>query len=382
MMGNIIVHQEYKEWLSNLKIRIQNSQIKAAISVNTELIQLYWDLGKMIVEKQKHSHWGGKLIEQLSKDLKAEFPELGGFSKSNLFYVRQFYLFYSQSNVFVEQPVRQLKNELVEQPVRQLKDDIIPMQDEDSQNVIVRQVIGLIPWGHNVIILKKIKDPKEALFYIHQTIGNNWSRSVLQMQIESNLYARQGKAITNFKVTLPKPQSDLANQLLKDPYNFNFLTLEKDVQELELEKQLVKNITQFLLELGKGFAYMGRQYFLKVGSKEYKLDLLFYHVRLKCYVVIELKTKEFEPEYIGKLNFYLSAIDAQVKANDDASTIGMLLCKTKDNLNVEFALRDVNKPIGVSEFTFNELPQLIQNAMPTVEELEQELFKDENDEQK
>ena len=202
------------------------------------------------------------------------------------------------------------------------------------------------------------------------------------MQIESNLYARQGKAITNFKVTLPKPQSDLANQLLKDPYNFNFLTLEKDVQELELERQLVKNITQFLLELGKGFAYMGRQYFLKVGSKEYRLDLLFYHVRLKCYVVIELKTKEFEPEYIGKLNFYLSAIDAQVKAKDDASTIGMLLCKTKDNLNVEFALRDVNKPIGVSEFTFNELPQLIQNAMPTLEELEQELFKDENDEQK
>jgi len=197
----------------------------------------------------------------------------------------------------------------------------------------------------------------------------------LQIQIESNLSARQGKAINNFSITLPEPQSDLANQLLKDPYNFNFLTLEKDVQELELERQLVKNITQFLLELGKGFAYMGRQYLLKVGSKEFKLDLLFYHVRLKCYIVIDLKTREFEPEHIGKLNFYLSAIDAQVKTNDDASTIGMILCKNKDNLIVEFALQDINKPIGVSEFTFSELPQQIQNAMPTIEELEQELFK-------
>jgi len=320
------------------------------------------------------------LFDQLAKDLKAEFPEMGGFSRSNLFYVRQLYVFYSQGNAIVEQAVLQFKNELVEQPVRQFGAEIAKRQSELYEDIIVQQIVGLIPWGHHVIILKKIKNLQEAIFYIKETIANNWSRSVLQMQIESNLYARQGKAITNFKVTLPKPQSDLANQLLKDPYNFNFLTLEKDVQELELERQLVKNITQFLLELGKGFAYMGRQYLLQVGSKEYRLDLLFYHVRLKCYVVIELKIKEFEPEYIGKLNFYLSALDAQVKASDDASTIGMLLCKTKDNLNVEFALRDVNKPIGVSEFTFNELPQKIQNAMPTVEELEQELFKDENHE--
>lgn len=379
-MENIIVKQEYKEWLSDLKIKIQNSQIKAVISVNTALIQLYWDLGKMIAEKQKQSQWGDKLFDQLAKDLKAEFPEMGGFSRSNLFYVRQLYVFYSQGNAIVEQAVLQFKNELVEQPVRQFGAEIAKRQSELYEDIIVQQIVGLIPWGHHVIILKKIKNLQEAIFYIKETIANNWSRSVLQMQIESNLYARQGKAITNFKVTLPKPQSDLANQLLKDPYNFNFLTLEKDVQELELERQLVKNITQFLLELGKGFAYMGRQYLLQVGSKEYRLDLLFYHVRLKCYVVIELKIKEFEPEYIGKLNFYLSALDAQVKASDDASTIGMLLCKTKDNLNVEFALRDVNKPIGVSEFTFNELPQKIQNAMPTVEELEQELFKDENHE--
>jgi predicted nuclease of restriction endonuclease-like (RecB) superfamily len=373
-MGKSIVTQEYKEWLSDLKIKIQNSQIKAAVSINKELIQLYWDLGKMIVEKQKQSQWGSKLIEQLAKDLKAEFPDLDGFSRTNLFYVRQFYLFYSQSNAIVHQVVGQIENEFVEQPIRQIGAEIVHRPGEFSKDVIVQQLVGQIPWGHNVVILQKIKNSQEALFFIRETIANNWSRSVLQMQIESNLFARQGKAITNFKVTLPKPQSDLANQLLKDPYNFNFLTLEKDVQELKLERQLVKNITQFLLELGKGFAYMGRQYLLQVGSKEYRLDLLFYHVRLKCYVVIELKTKEFEPEFIGKLNFYLSAIDAQVKAPDDASTIGMLLCKTKDNLNVEFALRDINKPIGVSEFTFNELPQQIQNSMPTVEELEYELF--------
>lgn len=353
------IPEDYKEWLNELKARILNSQLKAAASVNSELIRLYWDIGKMIVEKQKLSQWGDKLIDQLAQDLRADFPETGGFSRSNLFYIRQFYLFYNQNDQLVEQAVRLIKNGIVEQPVRQLR------------------LITQVPWGHNVIILKKIKDQKEALFYIQQTISNNWSRSVLQMQIESNLYGRQGKAITNFELTLPKPQSDLANQLLKDPYNFNFLTLEKDVQELDLERQLVKNITQFLLELGKGFAYMGRQYELQVGTKEYRLDLLFYHVRLKSYVVIELKTKEFEPEFIGKLNFYLSAIDSLVKAQDDGPTIGMLLCRTKDNLNVEFALRDVNKPIGVSEFTFSELPKKIQKAMPTVEELERELFKDE-----
>jgi predicted nuclease of restriction endonuclease-like (RecB) superfamily len=359
-MEIIKVNKDYKTWLKSLKARIISSQLKAATSVNTELLELYWDLGRMIVEKQELSHWGDKFIDQLAQDLKAEFPETNGFSRSNLFYIRRFYLYYNQNDKIVEQPVGLIKNEIVEQAVRQLP------------------VLTRIPWGHHVIILKKIKSQKEAIFYIQQTISNNWSRSILQMQIESNLYARKGKAITNFEITLPKPQSDLANQLLKDPYNFNFLTLEQDVQELDLERQLVKNITQFLLELGKGFAYMGRQYELQVGTKEYRLDLLFYHVRLKSYVVIELKTKEFEPEFIGKLNFYLSAIDSLVKTPEDGPTIGMLLCKTKDNLNVEFALRDVNKPIGVSAFTFKELPLNIKNAMPTVEELERELFKDEN----
>ncbi len=343
-------YDDYKSWLVELKDRIKTSQIKAALSVNSELINLYWYIGRRITEIQKHSKYGDGIILQLAADLKKEFPDTGGFSPSNLKYCKQFYQFWQQD------------------PISQLVVDL----SENSQILVNK-----IPWGHNVLIIQKIKDNKEALFYVQQTIANNWSRSVLQIQIESNLSARQGKAINNFSITLPEPQSDLANQLLKDPYNFNFLTLEKDVQELELERQIVKNITQFLLELGKGFAYMGRQYLLKVGSKEFKLDLLFYHVRLKCYIVIDLKAKEFEPEHIGKLNFYLSAIDAQLKTNDDGPTIGMILCKNKDNLIVEFALRDVNKPIGVSEFTFSELPQRIQNAMPTVEELEKEMFKDE-----
>lgn len=363
-MGEIVKDNNYKNWLVELKDRIKTSQIKAALSVNSELIRLYWDIGKQITEIQENSQYGDGIIKLVATDLKKEFPDIAGFSRSNLFAMKQFYQFYSQEPEKVQQVVGQSEQKKnVQQVVGFFENNQIP--------------VNKIPWGHNVLIIHKIKKKNEALFYVQQTIENNWSRSVLQMQIESNLFVRQGKAITNFKVTLPKPKSDLANQLLKDPYNFGFLTMEKDVQELDLERQLVKNITQFLLELGKGFAYMGRQYLLQVGSKEYRLDLLFYHVQLKCYVVLELKTKEFEPEYIGKLNFYLSALDNQVKASDDNPTIGMLLCKSKDNLNVEFALRDVNKPIGVSEFTFNELPQQIQRAMPTVEELEQELFKDE-----
>lgn len=338
-------NNDYRIWLENIKTKIRQSQIKAAVSVNSELIALYWEIGKQIVEKQKTASRGSGFIEQMSRDLRSEFPYLTGFSKRNLEFCRQVFLFYNQDTSIAKQVVSQL---------------------------------GLLPWGHHIVIVQKIRNSQQALFYIGQTIENNWSRSVLQMQIESKLFERQGKSINNFSLTLPKPQSDLANQLLKDPYNFSFLTLEKNVQELELEKRLIENITQFLLELGKGFAYMGRQFELRVNNKEYRLDLLFYHVRLKCYFVIELKTREFEPEFVGKLNFYLSAIDSLVKEETDAHTIGMLLCKTKDNLNVEFTLRDINKPSGVSEFTFKELPAEIQKVLPTVEELESELFKDIN----
>jgi predicted nuclease of restriction endonuclease-like (RecB) superfamily len=275
--------------------------------------------------------------------------------------MKRFYSAYRELGQFVEQAVPQTQNEIMEQLVPQL-----PEPD-------IKHLVSSIPWGHNVLILKKIKAPDEALFYIRETISNNWSRSVLQMQIESNLYLRQGKAVNNFKLTLPEPQSDLAVQMLKDPYNFNFLTLEKNVRELEVESQLTTNITRLLLEMGKGFAYLGRQYPILVSGREYRLDLLFYQVKLKCYILIELKTGDFEPEFIGKLNFYLSALDTQVKAPDEAPSIGILLCKNKENLIVEYSLRDIKKPIGVSTFTFNELPADIKSFMPSIEDFENEM---------
>ena len=389
-----MVNKEYKNWLITLKSTIRQSQIKAAVAVNSELIMLYWNLGKQIVEKQENAKWGTGFINKLSKDLKEEFPDIGGFSSDNLRMCRTFFSFYSNPVSIWEQVVPELYNtnnllvinseqvapkrkiETLEQKAMKFND-----RNGDKTKQVVSQMqtqLFNIPWGHHLMLLKKIKNLTEATFYIQKTIENNWSRAVLQIQIETNLYARQGKAINNFESVLPKPQSDLAREMLKDPYNFSFLTLEENVQELELEKQLVKNITQFLLELGKGFAYMGRQFELNVGSKNFRLDLLFYHTKLKCYVIIELKTKEFEPEFVGKLNFYLSAIDELVKDENDKPTIGILLCKSKDNLIVEFALKDMNKPIGVSEFMFNELPLNIQKEMPTVEELENELFKNDD----
>jgi len=361
----------YKQWLTALKARIKKSQIKAAISVNTEMIMLYWDLGRQIVDKQQNAQWGSGFIEQLSEDLKKEFPDISGFSRSNLFAMKKFYLYHNQNDIIVQQAVGQLEN-----------------QTAINQNQIFQQTVGqipqnislcsLIPWSHNILIIEKAKNYNEALFYIYETIANNWSRAVLQMQIESNLYARQGKSVNNFALTLPKAESDLAQQLLKDPYNFEFLTLEKQLKETELEKQLVVHITQFLLELGKGFAYLGRQFPIKVGTKEYRTDLLFYHIHLRAYIIIELKTKEFEPEFVGKLGFYITAINELIKTPYDKPTIGILLCKEKDNFEVEFALKDVNKPIGVSAYTYKELPEEIKMALPDMDDLKNELNKLEN----
>lgn len=322
-MNDLLTNTDYKNWIVELKSKIRQSQIKAALAVNSQLILMYWELGQQITEKQKNSQWGSSFIDQLSKDLKSEFPEMSGFSVKNLRYCRNFYLFYSDASIW-----------------QQL---VAKLQNTDKQYVLSK--ITLIPWGHNLLILQKVKKPEEVLFYISQTIENNWSRSVLEYQIESGLFSRQGKAISNFKTTLPKIESDLAQALLKDPYNFEFLALSDNAREHELEQRLVQHISQFLLELGKGFAYMGRQFSVKIGKKEYRTDLLFYHTKLKAYIVIELKLKEFEPEFIGKLNFYISAINEVVKENNDNPTIGILLCKNKDDFEVDFSLRDINKPI-------------------------------------
>ena len=373
----------YKNWITSLKDKIRSAQIKAALSVNEQMIMLYWDIGKSIIEKQQEHNWGSKIVEQMAIDLKRELPDTNGFSRTNLFAMRKFYLFYATSKLIhqvggqLEKSLLDINSELVQQPAGQLEKTPLEVDNE-----LVHQLGGQleqnsilfkIPWKHNLTILSKCSTIKEANFYIQQTIQNNWSRNVLEIQISSGLVNRLGKAQNNFELTLPKPQSDLAKETLKDPYKFDFLTLEADVQELELEKHLTENITKFLLELGKGFAFIGRQYPLQIGNKERKLDLLFYHLKMHCYVVIDLKMGEFEPEYAGKMNYYLSAVDDLLKTDIDQPSIGIILCKSKDSLDVEYALRDLNKPLGISEFTFNELPESIQKNMPTVEELENEL---------
>lgn len=358
--------KEYIEWIHDLKLKIRTAQLKASIAVNEEMIQLYWDIGKSIVDKQNQFAWGSKIVEQMAKDLKAELPDTNGFSRTNLFAMRKFYLFYNGS-------------ELVQQAGGQLESTTLVGSHEIVHHaggqIERNSILYKIPWRHHIAILNKSNTAVEAKFYIQQTIQNNWSRNVLEMQLDSKLIERQGKAPNNFQLTLPKPQSDLAKETLKDPFKFDFLTLEANVQELHLEKNLTDNITQFLLELGKGFAFVGRQYVLQVGNKERKLDLLFYHLKMNWYMVIDLKMGEFEPEYAGKMNYYLSAVDKMLKTEQDNPSIGIILCKSKDSLEVEYALQDMNKPMGISEFTFSELPQNIQKNMPTVEEIEIEFNK-------
>ncbi|MBA2735294.1 MAG: DUF1016 domain-containing protein [Pyrinomonadaceae bacterium] len=328
---------DYAEFLNTLKIQIQQTQIRAVSSVNRELVLLYWRIGREILQRQKQRGWGAKVIERLANDLRKEFPEMKGFSRANLLYMRAFAEAY---------------------------------QDEQ----FVQQVVGQIPWGHNIRILDKVKDAEEREWYIRQTIENGWSRNVLVMRIESNLYERTGKAQTNFERTLPKPQSDLAQNLLKDPYIFDFLTIGLETHEREIESHLLQHLKEFLLELGVGFAFVGSQYHLEIGEQDFYIDLLFYHLKLRCYVVIELKNVEFKPEFAGKMNFYLSAVDDLLKHADDCASIGLILCKTKNKIVVEYALRDTAKPIGISEFQLTEsLPENLRGKLPTIEEIEAEL---------
>ena len=375
-MSSLAKLSEYRDWLRDLKQHIRTGQIKAALSVNSRLIMLYWELGGQICEKQEKSRWGSGFIGQLSRYLMSEFPEMSGFSERNLHLVKQWRLFYSQSApAKVKQLVSLLPrgNKTLATP----RDFGNAQPAEGHDDLIATQlvpILSLIPWGHHVKIIQRVKDAGQAMFYIGKTIENNWSRAVLDYHIETDLCGRQGKAVTNFEMVLPKPQSDLANEMMKDPYNFAFLRLSENVVEADLEKALVGHISRFLLELGMGFAYMGRQFPLKVGRKNYQIDLLFYHTRLKCYIVIELKTKEFEPEFVGKLNFYTTAVNELVKDGGDKATIGILLCRNKDNYEVEFSLKDVNNPIGVSSFLYTELADDMKKALPSAETLKNELL--------
>ena len=335
-MNDNLKNSDYTNWLKEVKERIRTARAKVAFSANAELIKFYWDLGKMIEARSAKSAWGNNWMQDLSVDLRAEFPDMEGFSKTNLYNIRRLYVFFNEDEFF-------------------------------------HQHGGKIPWRHHVEIFTKADSLEEAHFYIHQTLENGWSRDVLALQIKSQLYQRQGKAISNFKNTLPEPMSELVQQTLKDPYVFDFLTMSKPFHEKDIERQLMKHITKFLLELGKGFAFVGQQYHLEVGESDYYLDLLFYHIKLKCYVVIELKNTKFIPEYAGKLNFYLSAVDSLVKSEADQPTIGILLCRDKNNFETEFALRDINKPMGVSEFQLTEIiPEELKSSLPSIEEFEKE----------
>lgn len=348
-MANILKSdKEYKTWLSDLKLRIRQSQLKAAVKVNTELINLYWSMGKDIVEKQEKAKWGDRLIKQLSADLKKEFPDMKGFSERNIKYIRQWYLFYNQEDRIGQQAVAQLE--------------------------LVQQLVAQIPWGHNLTIISKCENIDDALFYIKKTIELGWSREMLKTFLKLNEHQRIGNSATNFSLTLPPIQSDLAQQTLKDPYNFDFLTLTEGYKEQELENALAENITRFLLELGSGFAYVGRQVPLLVGGQEFFIDLLFYHLKLRSYVVIELKAVEFIPEFAGKLSFYLSAVNDLIAHPTDNPTIGLMICKSKNHFIAEYALKNINQPIGVSEYELTKLfPKDFKGSLPTVEEIEAEL---------
>jgi len=326
----------YEEFLRDLKARIRSAQIKAALSVNRELILLYWEIGRDILRQQGTQGWGSKVIERLAQDLCREFPDVKGFSLRNLKYMRAFAEAY---------------------PERQF----------------VQQVAAQIPWFHNCLLLERIKDNRQREWYIHQTIQNGWSRAILVHQIETDLYHRQVKAekTTNFPATLPPPQSDLVQQTMKDPYIFDFLSLGKEAQERDLERALVEKIKEFLLELGVGFAFLGSQYHVEMSGQDFYIDLLFYHHRLRCLVAIDLKMEDFKPEFAGKMNFYLSALDDLLRHPEDHPSVGIILCKGKKKKIAEYALRDMHKPMGVSEYRFtSKLPRDLAKALPAPRDLE------------
>ncbi len=323
----------YRALLEGIKQRIQSSQLRAAIAVNREMLLLYWAIGREILQRQADEGWGSKVIDRLAKDLKQTFPEMKGFGSRSLKYMRAFAEAY-------------------------------------PDEAFVHQFGAQIPWRHNCIILEKTKDPQARRWYVRQAIEHGWSRNVLALHIERGLYGHQGDAITNFEQTLPSPQSDLAQQLIKDPYNFDFLTISKDAKEKELEEALVDHIRDFLLELGVGFAFMGSRYPLTVDDRDYEIDMLFYHTQLRCYVVIDLHMGEFEPEFAGTMNFFVSAIDDVWRKGDDQPTIGLILCKSKRKTTAEYALRNLNTPIAVSTHS---LPKQLQSQLPSVQALEQQL---------
>lgn len=358
----------YKDWLKNLKIRIRQSQAKATVQVNSTMLELYWSIGLDIVSKQQANGWGSAVIPQLSRDLREEFSDVQGFSARNLGYMRQCYLFYSEQSEFLHQAGAKLGLPATFSISPQIADG------HADSNPVFPSVLAAVPWRHHVEIITHAKSIDEALFYIREAIEGGWSRAILVRNMSSDLYSRQGKAPNNFTRLLPPLQSELAQETIKDPYNLDFITLTNDYREKELEGALVENITRFLLELGQGFAFVGKQVPITVGSKELAIDLLFYHLELRCYIVIELKTAAFDAAFMGQLGVYVVAIDEQRKKDADNPTIGLLICKTKDNVYAEYSLKSSSQPIGISSYELTELiPDDYKPSLPTIEEIESEL---------
>ena len=345
----------YTDLLSDITTRIYQSQRKALASVNAELISLYWDIGKIIHERQVEKGWGSAIIPNLAKDLHNELSEVKGFSERNLKRMLRFFREYSPQNT---------------------------NKSEDShsksiEEIKVPHVVAQLPWGHNILLFEKIKDLEERFWYAERVASEGWSRNTLLQMVRNESFKRKGQATTNFDKRLPSPQSGLAQQTLKDPYVFDFLTLPEPFKERELENELLKHLEKFLIELGGGFSFVGRQYRIEISDKDFYIDLLFYHLHLRAFVVIDLKRGEFKPEYAGKMNFYCSVVDDKLRYESDQPTIGLILCQTKDRILAEYALRGIQKPIGVSEYELTRaLPDNLKSSLPSIEELEAELSQD------
>lgn len=389
-MSKLII-KNYSSVLNSLKTAIKQAQLKSVLTVNTQLLQLYWQIGNVILNQQQKEGWGTKIIDRLADDLKSEFPDMQGLSVRNIKYMRAFAEAYPQFTI-VQEPLAQLgtsskKNHssITQQAAAQLKKNkkpaivqpVVAQLQKDEKLAIVQPLVAQLPWSHNLVLIDRLKNIGERIFYAHKTLENGWSKNTLIYQIETKLHKRQGKTINNFKTTLPATQSDLVNETFKNPYVFDFLALSEKLHETDLEKALIANVKKLMLEMGKGFAFVGNQYNIKVGAKDRALDLLFYNFHLYRFVVVEIKIGEFEPEYAGKLNFYVNAVDRQVKNKKDKPTLGLLLCRTPDHTTIKYSLHGIKTPIGVSDYKLVEkLPKELKGEFPTIAEIEAGLGKE------
>ena len=359
--NNTLLPNGYTQWRKDIEQLIDTAKLHTALNVNIGTLTLYWNIGKSILQKQEQEGWGKQVIEQLSKDLISRYPDDRGYSKRNLGYMKSFAMQYPDFPI-LQVPLAELK----ELPI--LQATLAELENEGKE--FVQVPLAQISWYHHISLLPKVKDKAERAYYITETAQNGWSRDVMLLQIDNGYIHAKGHAINNFEQTLPPPQSDLARYIFKDPYNFSFIGTVALQNELDIEKSLTSKITDFLLEMGRGFAYIGRQYHISVDGDDYYIDLLMYHLKLHCYVVVELKAVEFKPEFVSKLNFYISAVDDLVKSPEDKPTIGLLLCRTKSNKKAEFSLRGITQPMGIAQYETEKLFADVASALPQIENLE------------